>query len=292
MGKIYNVLKWTVTLGQGPQNFLGAKWIGSFLGRIPQSRKRAWALRILSLSPHYFIFPDAPEYKGMSNDEYLEASFDVITESRDNIFRLLLKRHLNENDVVLDYGCGPGFLAKAASSSVRQIYAIDISAGAIACARILKPADNIEYLIADENGLGTIPDGSVDAVYSYAVVQHLSDAIFRIVLENCRRKLRPNGRLLLHIQLPDDIWRTEQDWLSDRSFRGKLKFNYGLHCFGRTETQYRNIVEEFGFRNIEFEQLVGFDERYASELRSQRLLVAMKGPTGGIEPPVGFEAKN
>lgn len=255
---------------------MGAKWVGAFLKKVSKSKKRIWALRLLSMSPHYFIFPDAPEYRGMSKDEYLEAAFEAVTESRENISQNLLKAQLNKNYKVLDYGCGPGFLAKAASPFVEKIYAIDISAGAIACAKILNSAENIEYLVADEAGLKMIPDKTVDAIYSYAVVQHLTNESLGLVLENCHRILKPDGKLLLHIQLIDEIWQTEKDWKKDTSIKSKIKYNYGLHCFGRTEEEYIENVSKHGFSDVKIEQFEGFAAQYDEELKSQRLLIAYK----------------
>ena len=136
MGKLANIAKWGLTLGKEPQTFLGAKWIQTFLDKIPESKKRIWALRILSLSPHYFINPDKPEYRNLSSDEYLEAVFADCVSSRVKIFEHILKNHLSERQTVLDYGCGPGFLAGVVAPNVNKIYACDISTGALACARI------------------------------------------------------------------------------------------------------------------------------------------------------------
>ena len=222
MNKLLNVMKWGVTLGKEPQNFLGAKWIGKFLAKVPEKKKRIWALRIVSMSPHYFV-TELPEYQKMSNAEVLEASFESCKISRTNIFEKLLKAHLEKDFTVLDYGCGPGFIAKVASEYVKKIYAIDISSGAIACAKIINFAENIEYLRADDEGLSKIPDESVDAVYSYAVVQHLTDEILNLVLANCRRKLKKGGKLLLHIQMPNDVWKSEDEWEKDNSIKGKIE---------------------------------------------------------------------
>ena len=275
MSKLLNVMKWGLTLGKEPQNFLGAKWIGKFLAKVPESKKRLWALRIVSMSPHYFV-TELPEYKQMKGAEVLEASFESCQISRINIFDKLLKKYLEKGFTVLDYGCGPGFIAKVASDYVKKIYAIDISSGAIACAEIINSAENIEYLTADEDGLNKIPDDSVDAAYSYAVVQHLTDEVLNLVLANCRRKLKKGGKLLLHIQMPNDIWKSQEDWEKDNSLKGKMKYNYGLHCFGRTEAEYREIVSKHGFGDFQFEELKGFDAMYDEELKFQRLLIAYK----------------
>ena len=79
--------------------------------------------------------------------------------------------------------------------------------------RFEKPRrENFEYLVADEAGLAKIDDETIDAIYSYAVAQHLTDEVFEIVLENCRQKLRRGGKLILHIQLNDGVWQPEKEW--------------------------------------------------------------------------------
>ncbi len=276
MGNGFNLLKWGLTLGSEPQNFLGAKWIKSFLKKIPERKKRIWALRFLSLSPHYFIDPDNPEFKGMSTDQYLERSFRIICESREEIFDKLLKTKFETGFEVLDYGCGPGFLAKAAAPFVKKIYAVDISGGAIVCARIVNPAKNIEYLEANEESFDKIPDGKLDAVYSYAVVQHLEIESFEKILEICRKKLKPDGLLILHIRLIDEIWKTEEFWKFDKSMTGKIRYKFDLHCFGRSLEEYIEIVEKFDFNDIKFEKIEGFVKEKPDEFGSQRLLIARK----------------
>lgn len=274
--RIFDIAKWGLTLGSEPQNFLGAKWVKKVLDRAPASRKHIWALRLLSLSPHYFINPDAPEYKGMKTDEYLEKVFQVCADSRVKIYDQILKGRFQQNDTVLDYGCGPGFLAKAVSPHVAKIYACDISTGALACAKVLNAAANLEYVVADADGLGRIEDESLDAVFSFAMVQHLSDEVFEMVLENCRRKLKPGGRLILHIQMIDDVWRTEDAWKKDSSVKGKLKFRYGLHCFGRTEETHRELIAKHGFGDIGVENLSDIVTENFDDVCSQSLLTATK----------------
>lgn len=276
MRKILNIAKWGATLGSEPQNFLGAKWIRTVLERTPESKKRIWALRMLSLSPHYFINPDDPQYRGMSHDEYLEAVCKTCADAREKIYEQILKPHFRNDDTALDYGCGPGFLAKAVSGHVKKIYACDISEGALACARIINAAPNLEYVTADEAGLSAIPDGSVDIVFSFAMVQHISDEILEMVLGNMRRKLKPGGRLALHIQLTNDDWKTEDEWRSDNSIHGKIKFKYGLHCFGRSADAHRKLVEKHGFTDVKIENIADFVPEDFDDVCSQSLLTATK----------------
>ncbi|KXK02822.1 MAG: type 11 methyltransferase [Acidobacteria bacterium OLB17] len=276
MSSAFKGLKYILTLGSDPQNFLGTRWIPFALGRLPEKKRRKWALRTLSLSPHYFFDNDRGE---KALDENLEERFSEALRSRKHIFELLLKDRLNENDVVLDYGCGPGFLAANAAPFVKKLFACDISAGVLACARIINSAPNLTYVRADDEGMATIADGSIDAVYSFAVIQHLTDETFERVLANCSRKLRPGGRLILHIQLSDDIWRSEEEWKSDTSVKGKLKFRYGLHCFGRSAERHRELVEKHNFTNVSIEPL---SDEAAAELngtKAEAMLIASRSQT-------------
>ena len=275
MSKI-DVVKWAFTLGNKPQTFLGAKWISTLLKKLPASKKRIWALRILSLSPHYFINADAPEFRGMRNDEYLETVFQVYFDSRIKIYDKVFKSYMRENFTVLDYGCGPGILAKIAAPFIEKIYGLDISAGAIACAKILNSAPNVEYIIADEKGIKSIPDCCADVIFSLHVVQHLTDEVFESYLETCRKKLKSNGLLLLHIQLTDDVWHTEEEWKADRSLLGKIRYRYDLHCFGRTEQEHFELVSKHGFEDIEFKNFDDLLEEEFENVHSQRLLIARK----------------
>ncbi len=252
MSSSFKGLKYALTLGSDPQNFLGKRWIPSVLKRLPESKRRIWALRILSLSPHYF-FGDDPGKASL--DENLEARYQDGLRSREKLCGLILSDILKKDDVVLDYGCGPGFLAVNAAKLVRTLYACDISTGALACAEIINPASNLKYIRADENGMASIPDAGVDVAYSFAVIQHLTDETFERVLANCNKKIKPGGRLVLHIQLSDEVWKTEDEWKADTSVKGKLKFRYGLHCFGRTAEHHRELVEKHGFSDVRIEPL-------------------------------------
>lgn len=276
MSKAIDFVKWFVSLGKEPQTFLGAKWIQPFLKKVPEKSKRKWALRILNLSPHYFFDRDNPQFQGLSLDEYLEEAFELNAESRRELYKIIFKEYLAENYKVLEYGCGPGFLAKAVAPHVEKVYACDISVGALACADIVNKGENIEYVLADEKGLSKIENGSLDAIYSFAVIQHLTDEVFEIVLQNCNQKLKKNGELILHIQLEDDVWKTEDDWKSDDSLKGKLKYKYGLHCFGRTMEKHEELLKKHGFAIKKSKSLKYIENPNSSDADCQFLVVSEK----------------
>lgn len=277
MRKILKMIKWGATLGDAPQSFLGASWIPSLLGRISASNQRLWALRILALSPHYFFNSDDPAFKKLSEADYLEAEYREGVISRQRIFDKILASRLRPENIIIDYGCGPGFLAKIVAENVRRVFAFDISDGALACARVINPAPNLEYLKADESGLAAVADSSVDAVVSFAMVQHVTDAILSKIVPVWAKKLKSGGRIYVHIQLLDDEWRAENEWREDTSIKGKLKFKYGLHCFGRSENAIAEMLEKNGFGEIEFRPMSSFlDEPRTDDVWPQHFVSAVR----------------
>jgi cyclopropane fatty-acyl-phospholipid synthase-like methyltransferase len=276
MGKLINLAKWGVTLGKSPQTFLGAKWVQRVLDRSTGEKMRKRALRLLSLSPHYFLNAETPEFKQLSRDEYLEAEYRSSIRSRRQIFDGILKDRLEPTDHILDYGCGPGFLAKIMSEYAEKVYACDISEGALACAEVINSAPNLTYIVGTESGLRSIPDQSIDAVVSIAMVQHLTDETFETVINNCRQKLKPGGRLILQIQLPDDKWKSEAEWKADDSIKGRLKYQYGLHCFGRSEETHRKLIAQGGFTNTSITRIDNVVDENSDEILTMDLLIAQK----------------
>jgi cyclopropane fatty-acyl-phospholipid synthase-like methyltransferase len=234
------------TLGREDQSFLDAGWIVALLRRSPSRGRRRLALSVLSLSPHYFY--GRSEYEGLSHAEFTEREFVRNRATREQLGQLVLGPYLNAGQVVLDYGCGPGFLVRYVAGFAKTVYGVDISRGVLECARVINSAPNTAFVhTGDMDGIG---DATIDLAYSIAVAQHLTDAVLERVFETLRRKLKPEGRLLLHIVLDFEGWRTENEWRLDGSIAGRLRLKYGLNCFTRSERRVRDMLEAAGFGSI------------------------------------------
>lgn len=205
--------------GKEPQSFIGAKWLVFFLSICPHKHKRTLALIMLDQSPHYFY--KYQHYKCLSYRKYLEAEYQRNYSSRRLIFDTIIRNYVNPGSMVIDYGCGPGFLARYVSEKVKHIYALDISLGALACARVINQRRNLEYLIISGKSLSRIPDASIDIVYSIAVAQHVTNEALMSIAGSCFRKLKEKGILLMHVQLEDSKWAGEEDWRKDKSLKGR-----------------------------------------------------------------------
>ena len=273
--RISSIVTTALTMGREHQNFIGAKWLSFLLKICPENKKRKLALRLLSLSPHYFYRDLNPEYKNMPFKDFLEAEYERNRDSRRKICKLLLKPYLKSDYRILDYGCGAGFLAKAVSEYAKEVYAVDISGTVIQCAEILNNADNIKY-----SGVRTLPDfiddESLDIIYSIAVIQHVTDEVFIQILKNCSEKIKKNGKLLFHVQLEDSKWKTEKEWKSDVSVRGKIKLKYGLNCFSRTSGYFNESLSKFGFKVLSIRNVESICGENFDDICKQDFIEAVK----------------
>jgi SAM-dependent methyltransferase len=255
----------------GAQNFLGARWVPALVAVTPTRHRQQVALRLLALSPHYFQ-PDEHDR---------DAAAERNRRTRQILASDLLGRYLHPDDDVLDVGCGPGYLAAAVAPRVHTVTAVDVSRGVLACARVLNPAPNLEYLTVEEFRRS---GRDVDVVYCIAVAQHLTDEVFARALRDWHAALRPGGRLLVHVVVDDPGWRTEAQWRADRGLVGRAKLRFALNCFGRRPEQVRRLVVGAGFGELDLvpiASLVDVDDDVAGQhlLIARRLDVAAPAPT-------------
>jgi SAM-dependent methyltransferase len=87
----------------------------------------------------------------------------------------------------------------------------------------------------------------VDLIYSFAVIQHVTDDVFRSMLGEWRRVLRPGAKVICQAVLNADGWKSEAQWRADRSLRGRLRWRFGLHCFSRNRDSLYATVTAAGF---------------------------------------------
>lgn len=248
-----------------PQSYLDARWVSALVKCSPSRVRIPVVLWVISLSPHYF------------NTRDLHSEDERNRTSREGLVDQLLAPFLNLDTVALDYGCGPGYMAAAVARRVRHVEAVDISRGVLACAAVLNPASNITYERPEEAGKRT---ELVDLVYSFAVVQHLTDEVFQDVLLMLRRRIRPGGLLILHFALPVDGWRTEDQWKADSSIQSRAILRFGLNCFGRGIDEVEAMVTDAGFSDIRIEGLAGKTDA-DSDIAAQHWLVASVGQVFG-----------
>ncbi len=184
------------------QNFLGRRWIPFLFQITPKTYRRALALRLLAISPHYFIYQRSSYYPpSMSRLRILEAEYQRNKRSREIVCEDVLKPYLHPKMDVLDFGCGPGFLAREAAKYAHRVTGVDISRGVIACAQEFDNPHNVGYLINNGKDLSILQDEQFDLIYSFEVIQHLSEELFEKFLREFFRVLKPKGKCVCDIAL-------------------------------------------------------------------------------------------
>jgi len=277
MRNYLSVIMHILTLGDEGQSFLGAKWVETLLRLTPAKYKRRMALTALSWSPHYFFRKINPEYPRLPHSAFVEREFARSKTTREKLCEYVLLSHLSSTQAVLDYGCGPGFLAHCVSRHVRTVYGVDLSRGALECARILNSSPTITFLHTTR--LSEIEDCSIDIAYSFAVIQHVTDSAFGKILTAVRSKLKQGGRLIIHTALDEDGWRSEEDWRRDTSLEGRLRWKYGLHCFNRDGEAVTGMCEMAGYTSIVIQPMQDLCPENFDEVCTQHLICAVKGGT-------------
>ncbi len=246
----------------GSQNFLGARWVERFIDTCPAHVRERVVLRFISLSPHYFY------------DDDIRGEDARNRQSRRILADEIVAPYLTSQARVLDYGCGPGYLAAAVADKAAHVDAVDISCGVLACARALNARPNITY---QTPGQFSIRNAQVDVAYSFAVVQHLRTEALQEVLNLLAGKVRRGGALLLHFAVPDQVrWRTETEWRADPSLTARAKLRYGLNCFGRSVAEMADLVAQRGFSDVKIRPLSETLSVPGEDIAEQHLLTAQR----------------
>lgn len=274
MKNILFIIKTLLSRGKENQSFIGATWVATLLKVAPRRFKRRLALLLLSWSPHYFYRHINDEYYRLPFKDFLEREFNRNKESRERIMNLILAPYLNPHQTVLDYGCGPGFLANAVSLLVARVFAVDVSRGVLECARILNGQKNTTYFHTTQ--LEHIKDRSIDLIYSFAVIQHVTDQVFDRILDTSYKALKDNGRIVFHVVVDQQGWRDESDWVSDKSIKGRLKLKCGLTCFNRNSESIVRMLGEHGFSSVCLQPIESLCSEDFDDICKQHLVTAVK----------------
>jgi len=253
-----------LTLG-GAQEFLGARWVSALVKVAPHRFRRPVAERLLSLSPHYFY---GKSY-WLSREE-LQAEVLRNDESRRKLMDDILTPYLRRDMLVLDYGCGPGFLARHVSQRVARVYAVDISEGVLACAKAI----NAERSAIEYRNIKTgAPRDACQFAYSFAVFQHLTRETAEQAAEFIYGALGAGGKAVIHVVLDtDDGWKAES---SADSIELKIKRKYGLNCFSRSEKEYMELFQSCGFADVKIQPVSNFSD-VRDDIQTQHILTATK----------------
>jgi SAM-dependent methyltransferase len=104
--------------------------------------------------------------------------------------------------VLLEIGCGIGRMTHRFAERFREVYAVDASREMIArAASRWGHLANVRFIAVDGEDLAVIDDASIDLVFSFLVLQHVtSPEIVLGYLRECGRVLRAGGTAFLQLR--------------------------------------------------------------------------------------------
>lgn len=272
------------------QAFLDRAAIPWLFRLVPRRFHHALGVRLLSLSPHYFIYQHNTEVypTWMTREQILDAEYRRNAESRRKLGEGIIRPYVRKDMTVLDFGCGPGFVAKAVSPYAGRVIGTDISRGVIAIARAINGAANVEYVHHAGTQLHRIADASIDLVYVFAVFQHLTLAETRSVFREFRRVLKPGGQGVCHVvfspnenarALEESVSNKEEGKLVRKGILGKVRRRIqqrlALRMVYAQPAEMRQLLEETGFRDIHFAR-VGELAEINDDIGKEHLMIFRK----------------
>ena len=110
---------------------------------------------------------------------------------------LIEKLAINPNDVVIDFGCGPGYYTIELAKKAKRVVAVDLSP------EMLKKAQNkaekagvknIQFLQSNGTNI-QLEDSSVDMILLVTVYHEVGES--EAVLKEFNRILKPEGKLII-----------------------------------------------------------------------------------------------
>ncbi len=147
-------------------------------------------------------------------------------------------------DRVLELGSARGDVTFFLAAHAGDVVGLDASDDALHLAESARAAlgiANVSFVKGDVADLSVFPDASFDAVAAIDLVEHVDDPTLAAMLGECRRVLRPGGRLGLYT--PDRAHYVER--MKAHEF---LLKQFPQHIAVRRADAYRRFLTEAAFR--------------------------------------------
>lgn len=160
--------------------------------------------------------------------------------------------------VVLDHGCGEALYAEAVAAGCGKLILCE-AAPAVRDRLAARVAHHPAIEVIDAGLVGGLADASLDLVVANSLVQYLTREELRALLEVWRRKLKPDGSLVIADIVPPDV-SPAADALALLRFGWQAGF-LGAAVLGLARTavsDYRRARATLGFATYSEAELLSF----------------------------------
>lgn len=173
-----------------------------------------------------------------------ESSIDrmIGPDVRKNLADILSGEHdLGE---AVEFGCGPGYFTRVIAANANHVTATDLSPRMIDAARSgLRGYGNVTFQVQD-SGSSSLPPEAFDTALMANMLHALDDPVK--ALKECRRVLKPGGRLLIVNYTEEGMSRVDRTLTF---FRFALRFGFPpKKSWPITSEKLRSFLAQAGFR--------------------------------------------
>lgn len=177
-----------------------------------------------ALHPHHWFKNPARKYAERNRD----------------VFLLLQPR---PEDRLVELGSARGDICFLLAPHVREVIGVDAAEEALEMAereRRERGLSNVRFMKSDVADLHELGDDSVDGVAAIDLVEHIDDPTLAAMLAECRRILKPGGRLAIYT--PDRAHYVERLKAHDLILK-----QFPQHIAVRFVSEYRQLLARAGF---------------------------------------------
>ena len=160
-------------------------------------------------------------------DEYFNNFQKKLGEFGGIANKLWFEKHIKKDDVVLDFGCGGGYLLK--NLDCKEKIGIEINP-------VAREFCNKENNITCHESLSAIKDGSIDVVISSHCLEHVVNPFNTIV--ELHKKLKAGGRIVILVPLET----YKHKWVPN---------DINNHLYTFSPMNMGNLLQGAGFTQIE-----------------------------------------
>ncbi|MBN1760022.1 MAG: class I SAM-dependent methyltransferase [Chitinispirillaceae bacterium] len=152
----------------------------------------------------------------------------VSAEWKQSLIDEVLRKYIRRGAAVLEIGSGAGRWTAVLQPLAGKLVAIDVSSRAIAlCKARFATATNCEFHLAGNIDLGFIPDGSIEAIWSFDVFVHINPEDTDRYIAEFKRVFASGGIAVIHHPKKGGVHGGCRSRMTDRLFNAMLE-KHGL----------------------------------------------------------------